>query len=95
LRHRNRNSGQALLSQKVPLTASASGSMNDEQFYINYSVNGEHFIMGPYHSRRFAMSHIDDVRRQPGVSNVFLGNQPPAERPYRQRVPITMSVEER
>jgi hypothetical protein len=38
------------------------------QFYINYSLNGEHYIMGPYHTRRFAMSHIDDVRRQPGVN---------------------------
>jgi hypothetical protein len=44
--------------------------MSGEQFYINYSLNGEHYIMGPYHTRRFAMSHIDDVRRQPGVSNV-------------------------
>ena len=45
--------------------------MSGEQFYINYSLNGEHYIMGPYHTRRFAMSHIDDARRQPGVSNVF------------------------
>ena len=46
-------------------------SVNGEQFYINYSLNGEHYVMGPYRSRRFAMSHIDEVRRQPGVSNVF------------------------
>jgi hypothetical protein len=38
--------------------------MSDEQFYINYSLNGEHYAIGPYHTRRFAMSHIDDVRRQ-------------------------------
>ena len=36
--------------------------MSGEQFYINYSLNGEHYAMGPYHTRRFAMSHIDDVR---------------------------------
>jgi hypothetical protein len=39
--------------------------MSGEQFYINYSLSGEHYAMGPYHTRRFAMSHIDDVRRQP------------------------------
>jgi len=38
-----------------------------EQFYINYSLNGEHYAMGPYHTRRFAMSHIEDVRRQAGA----------------------------
>jgi hypothetical protein len=63
--------------------------MSGEQFYINYSLNGEHYIMGPYHTRRFAMSHIDDVRRQPGVSNVFLGNKPPDDKSYCKRVPIT------
>jgi hypothetical protein len=65
--------------------------MNSEQFYINYSLDGEHYILGPYHTRRFAMSHIDEVRRQPGVSNVFLGNQPPDDKSYRKRLPITMS----
>jgi hypothetical protein len=67
--------------------------MSGEQFYINYSLNGEHYIMGPYHTRRFAMSHIDDVRRQPGVSNVFLGNKPPDTKSYRKRVPITKAPE--
>ena len=65
--------------------------MSDEQFYINYSLNGEHYAIGPYHTRRFAMSHIDDVRRQPGVSNVYLGNKPPEDKSYRKRVPITMA----
>jgi hypothetical protein len=65
--------------------------MSDEQFYINYSLNDEHYIMGPYHTRRFAMSHIDDVRHQPGVSNVFLGNKSPDDKSYRKRVPITMA----
>jgi hypothetical protein len=74
-------------------TINISRPMSDEQFYINYSRNGEHFIMGPYRSRRFAMSHIDDVKRQPGVSNVFLGKQPPDERPHRRLRPIT-AVEE-
>jgi hypothetical protein len=54
--------------------------MSGEQFYINYSLNGEHYSMGPYHTRRFAMSHIDDVRRQPGASNVYLGNKPPDDK---------------
>src|SRR5215469_14782012 len=35
--------------------------MSGEQFYINYSLNGEHYAMGPYHTRRFAMSHNDDI----------------------------------
>ena len=65
--------------------------MSGEQFYINYSLNGEHYSMGPYHTRRFAMSHIDDVRRQPGISNVYLGNKPPEDKSYRKRVPITMA----
>jgi len=26
--------------------------MSDEQFYINYSLNGEHYAIGPYHTRR-------------------------------------------
>jgi hypothetical protein len=69
--------------------------MNGEQFYINYSLNGEHYVMGPYHTRRFAMSHIDEVKRQPGVSNVYLGNEAPDEKSYRQRVPITASVDKR
>ena len=65
--------------------------MSDQQFYINYSLNDEHYIMGPYHTRRFAMSHIDDVRRQqPGISNVYLGNKPPEDKSYRKLVPITM-----
>jgi hypothetical protein len=51
--------------------------------------------MGPYHTRRFAMSHIDDVRRQSGVSNVYLGNKPPDDKSYRKRVPITMAMEPR
>jgi hypothetical protein len=69
--------------------------MSGEQFYINYSLNGEHYSIGPYHTRRFAMSHIDDVRRQPGVSNVFLGNKPPDDKSYRKRVPITKAMEGR
>jgi hypothetical protein len=36
-----------------------------------------------------AMSHIDDVRRQSGVSNVYLGNKSPEDKSYRKRVPIT------
>ena len=59
--------------------------MSGEQFYINYSLNGEHYAMGPYHTRRFAMSHIDDIRRQPGASNVYLGNKPPDDKSYRKR----------
>jgi hypothetical protein len=66
--------------------------MSGEQFYINYSLNGEHYAMGPYHTRRFAMSHIDDVRRQSGVSNVYLGNKPPDDKSYRKLVPITMAA---
>ena len=66
--------------------------MSGEQFYINYSLNGEHYAMGPYHTRRFAMSHIEDVRRQPGVSNVYLGNNPPDDKSYRKLVPITMAM---
>ena len=27
--------------------------MSGEQFYINYSLNGEHYAMGPYHTRRW------------------------------------------
>ena len=64
--------------------------MSGEQFYIKYSLNGEHYSIGPYQTRRFAMSHIDDVRRQPGVSNVYLGNKPPDDKSYRKLVPITM-----
>jgi hypothetical protein len=63
-----------------------------EQFYINYSLNGEHYAMGPYHTRRFAMSHIEDVRRQAGASNVYLGNKPPDDKSYRKLVPITMAM---
>ena len=63
--------------------------MSGERFYINYSLNGEHYSIGPYQTRRFTMSHIDDVRRQPGVSNVFLGNKPPDAKSYRKPVPIT------
>ena len=66
--------------------------MSGEQFYINYSLNGEHYAMGPYHTRRFAMSHIDDIRRQPGASNVYLGNKPPNDKSYRKLVPITMAM---
>ena len=66
--------------------------MSGEQFYINYSLNGEHYAMGPYHTRRFAMSHIDDIRRQPGASNVYLGNKPPDDKSYRRLVPITMAM---
>jgi hypothetical protein len=69
--------------------------MGGEQFYINYSLNGEHYSIGPYHTRRFAMSHIDDVRGQPGVSNVYLGNKPPDAKSYRKRVPITKAIERR
>ena len=83
------------MSSNVDAVAPVYPTMSNEQFYINYSLNGEHYIMGPYGTRRFAMSHIDDVRRQPGVSNVFLGNKPPDEKSYRKLVPITMSVEER
>ena len=64
--------------------------MSGEQFYINYSLNGEHYAMGPYHTRRFAMSHIDDIKRQPGASNVYLGNKPPDDKSYRKLVPITL-----
>jgi ATP-dependent DNA ligase len=42
--------------------------------------------------RRFAMSHIDDVRRQPGTSNVYLGNTPPDDKSYRKLMPITMAM---
>ena len=68
------------------------GLMSGEQFYINYSLNGEHYAMGPYHTRHFAMSHIDDIRRQPGASNVYLGNKPPDDKSYRKLVPITMAM---
>ena len=66
--------------------------MSGEQFYINYSLNGEQYAMGPYHTRRFAMSHIEDVRRQAGASNVYLGNKPPEDKSYRKLVPITMAM---
>jgi hypothetical protein len=69
--------------------------MSGEEFYINYSQNGKHYSIGPYHTRRFAMSHIEDVRRQPGVSNVYLGNKPPDDKSYRKRVPITKAMEPR
>lgn len=63
-------------------------------FFINYSLNGDHYMVGPYNTRRFAMSHIDDVRRIPGVSNVFLGNRGPStvEKAYRRLLPITATV---
>jgi hypothetical protein len=80
---------RALLLGEETLNIWSARLMSGEQFYINYSLNGEHYIMGPYHTRRFAMSHIDDVRRQPGVSNVYLGNKPPDDKSYRKRVPIT------
>jgi predicted DNA-binding WGR domain protein len=38
--------------------------MSGEQFYINYSLNGEHYAMGPYHTRRFAMSQAATRRFQ-------------------------------
>jgi hypothetical protein len=37
------------------------------------------------------MSRIDDVRRQPGISNVYLGNKPAEDKTYRKLVPITMA----
>ena len=45
--------------------------MSGEQFYINYSLNGEHYIVGPYHTRRFAMSHLDDRPARAGAENYF------------------------
>jgi hypothetical protein len=38
------------------------------------------------------MSHIDDIRRQPGASNVYLGNKPPGDKFYRKLLPITMAM---
>jgi hypothetical protein len=38
------------------------------------------------------MSHIDDIRRQPGASNVYLGNKPPDDKSYCKLVPITMAM---
>lgn len=64
--------------------------VSDGPFYINYSKDGEHYMMGPYRTRRFAMTHIDDVRRLPGACNVFLGNEPPGNKQYRHVVAITM-----
>ena len=60
-------------------------------FYINYTRAGEHYMAGPYSSRRFALKHIEDVRRLPGVTNVYLGLRPPSDeaKAYRQLVPIT------
>ena len=58
-------------------------------FYINYSRNGEHYIIGPYSTRSFAMSHIDEVRNRPDVNNVYLGNKGPAQKDYRKVLPIT------
>jgi len=58
-------------------------------FYINYTVRGEHCMMGPYNTQRFAMAHVDDVRRLSDVSNVFIGKEPPCEKSYRRLVPIT------
>jgi len=63
-------------------------------FWINYSVGGEHFMVGPYNTRRFAMVHIDDVRKIPGADHVFLGNRPPddSKKSFRHVLPITATV---
>jgi hypothetical protein len=86
---------RALLLGEETLNIWSARLMSGEQFYINYSLNGEHYSMGPYHTRRFAMSHIEDVRRQPGVSNVYLGNKPPDDKSYRKRIPITKAMQGR
>jgi hypothetical protein len=60
-------------------------------FYINYTRAGEHYMVGPYSSRRFALKHIEDVRRMPGVTNVYLGLRSPSDeaKAYRHLVPVT------
>jgi hypothetical protein len=75
---------RALLLGEETLNIWSARLMSGEQFYINYSLNGEHYSMGPYHTRRFA-----------GVSNVYLGNKPPDDKSYRKRVPITKAMEPR
>jgi hypothetical protein len=42
--------------------------MSGEEFYINYSLNGEYYSIGPYHTRRFAMSHIEDSGGSPACN---------------------------
>jgi hypothetical protein len=59
--------------------------------YINYTRGGEHYMVGPYSSRRFALKHMEDLRGIPGVTNVYLGLRAPSDeaKAYRQLVPIT------
>ena len=60
-------------------------------FYINYTRAGEHYMVGPYTTRRFALKHVEELRRLPGVTNVYLGIRGPSHeaKVYRQLVPIT------
>jgi hypothetical protein len=63
--------------------------VGDGPFYINYSVAGEHYMIGPYSNRRFAMTHMDDVRQIPGAYQIYLGKKPPQEKQYRHSLSVT------
>ena len=51
--------------------ATSGGVMID--LFVNYTVGARHFQAGPYRSREQALIALTNIRRQPGVSNTWLG----------------------
>jgi hypothetical protein len=41
--------------------------------FVNYTVGARHFQAFPYRSRGQALIALTNIRRQPGVSNTWLG----------------------
>jgi hypothetical protein len=53
-------------------TGATSGGVMIELF-VNYTMGTKHFQVGPYRSREEALIALTNIRRQPGVSNTWLG----------------------
>ncbi len=60
--------------------------MNDVgEFYVNYQKPSGFNQLGPYHSRRTAMLHMESLKSQSDVCSVWLGKQ---RHRYRKLIPI-------
>ncbi|WP_029081152.1 hypothetical protein [Bradyrhizobium sp. th.b2] len=45
-----------------------------QQHYVNYTINGKDFQVGPYSSQPEADLHYRDIRGYVGVTNCWIGN---------------------
>jgi hypothetical protein len=51
-----------------------------KQHFVNYTINGKHYQVGPYASQPEADTHYQDIKSYAGITNCWIGNTRDASR---------------